>query len=973
MSSFFWLQKTGGEDAWIPTSSEYRSKIVSEAKHAFVTVLDASAVPDEEWGREEFAKMRYSGPFYADWDASEEVGIAGTIPPFLEFLAKLEENGVNLSCLRLYATGGRGFHCEIPEEVFMSKVAKTGTTQLPYVYKEMAMEMVVDTMDLKVYTGRRGRMWRVPGVVRANGKYKVSITLDQALSMTVELYDKLTSAPIPEVPRAAPELNIFLASMFDKAANKVDTQLKARGKAKQDEALLAKFSGAFPPTLMRIMAGQGIQPGKGFHPIAMQLAITANALGKSADELVTMCEGLVQSHESDSSRYNSPRKRKEELRRMWEYTHDNPCYGFSRGGVKSLCAAGVPTSDLDGVEEGSDVGSVPESEDCDDEETTDKPKADQGPETSEKSLLEGVYIDAKGVWRSTAEGARSISNLSFRSPSKMIDAEDGLLIGLEAELVSDGTKLGRHLMDLPTFSSRANLSKFCSGRSAIFSGTDTQAGVVQLNLARAAAKGGRVIYIIRKEGLDILQNPKIRDRTEKDVVWASPDGVLCGRSKDDPDHVNYSFQPKVSKSPVFKTDIHLAKPLEDTEDTRMWLHSVIRMNNPTVIAQMLGWFVSCFHRQFYHAGYTQFPLLHPNGPAGSGKTLTSLMLARLFHVTTPPVMYGCSQNGATPFTLKSAWTGSASVPLILDEYKPSEIGPSRTDFLLQHFRLLYNQGAGASGGISRGGSDSSFRDITNYTYSAPTAFLGESQEMQTAVVQRSLPVSFLPSETVLHTRNFEIASKGVDFMPRLGAALLRFSLLETVASRVAALDPIKHVLRSQFDKSVHDRQVFNLAVVLAGLDFLDTVLTSIYGEEFRADLDMLRAAIYDHKSDIGSSVMSEASKVINDMSFISRTEEPGNEYSLREGYEYLVGDGYIEIMMRESFVKYFAWSKRKGFNPLYMTPESFISALGKSPAVLDKLCFDSKLRVSGQTRIFRFDLEKLAAEGVEEFKSKSAR
>ena len=965
--SFFFYQKTGGEDAWIPTSSEYRSKVIAETKPAFVTVLDAFSVPDDSWGREEYAKMRYSGPAYFDWDSSE---IATAIPPFLEFLAKLEENGVNLSCLRLYATGGKGFHCEIPEEVFMPKMPKTGTALLPYIYKEMALELVVDTLDLKVYTGRRGRMWRTPGIVRTNGKYKVSITLDQALSMTVELYDKLTSAPIAEVQRSAPELNVFLASLFNKCQNKVDTQIKSRGKAKHDEELLAKFGGAFPPTLMRLMAGQGVQPGKGFHPIAMQLAITANALGKDADELVKLCDGLVQSHESDSSRYNSPRKRKEELRRMWDYTHDNPCYGFSRGGVKALCAVGTPTSDLDGVDENSDVGSVPESDDPDNVETSG---ADESFDTSRHTLLEGIFIAKDGVWRRTGEGPKQISNLSFRSPAKMIDTEDGLLIGLEAELVSDNVNLGRHLMDLPTFASRANLSKFCAGRSAIFSGTDTQAGVVQLNLSRAAIKGGRVIYIVRKEGLDIVQNPLIRNRNEKDVIWASTDGVLCGRSKKDPDHVSYSFQPKVSKSPVFKTDIHLAKPLEDTEDTRAWLHAMIHMNNPTVMAQMLGWFVSCFHRQFYHAGYTQFPLLHPNGPAGSGKSLTTLMMARMFHVTTPPIMYGCSQNGATPFTLKSAWTGSASVPLILDEYKPSEIGPARTDFLLQHFRLLYNQGSGASGGINRGGSDTSFRDITNYTYSAPTAFLGESQEMQTAVVQRSLPVSFNPAETVRYTANFELANRGVDIMPTLGAALLRYSLLETTASRVAALDPIKTALRGLLDKSVHDRQVFNMSVVLAGLDFLDTVLTSIYGDEFRADLDMLRAAIYDHKGDIGVSVMSEAAKVLNDMSFISRTEEPGNEYSLREGYEYVVGDGYIEVMMRESFVKYFAWSKRKGFNPLYMTPESFISALGKSPAVLDKLCFDSKLRVSGQTRIFRFDLEKLMAEGVEEFKSKSAR
>jgi hypothetical protein len=47
-----------------------------------------------------------------------------------------------------------------------------------------------------------------------------------------------------------------------------------------------------------------------------------------------------------------------------------------------------------------------------------------------------------------------VSNLSFRGPAKMIDSDDGLLIGLEAELVSDGHKHGRQLIELPTFASR---------------------------------------------------------------------------------------------------------------------------------------------------------------------------------------------------------------------------------------------------------------------------------------------------------------------------------------------------------------------------------------------------------------------------------------------------------------------------------------------------------------------------------------
>jgi hypothetical protein len=75
--------------------------------------------------------------------------------------------------------------------------------------------------------------------------------------------------------------------------------------------------------------------------------------------------------------------------------------------------------------------------------------------------------------------------------------------------------------------------------------------------------------------------------------------------------------------------------------------------------------------------------------------------------------------------------------------------------------------------------------------------------------------------------------------------------------------------------------------------------------------------------------------------------------------------------MRESYVRYSAWCKRKGFTPLYSSAEAFMSAMGKFPATVDKVNLNSPLRTSGQSRVFRFDITKMAAEGVEAFKTKA--
>ena len=81
----------------------------------------------------------------------------------------------------------------------------------------------------------------------------------------------------------------------------------------------AKFKGEFPAFVQRLMNGEGVLPDVGFN----KLAIAANVLSKTEKQLVEACEGLVQNRFSDSSRYNSPRKRKESAvaRKFFENLH----------------------------------------------------------------------------------------------------------------------------------------------------------------------------------------------------------------------------------------------------------------------------------------------------------------------------------------------------------------------------------------------------------------------------------------------------------------------------------------------------------------------------------------------------------------------------------------------------------------------------------------------------------------------------
>lgn len=206
MSQFFWYQ-TRGETQWLLAQSEQRSSILLDKAPEFMTVLDADSVPGEDWEPKQYLDMKYYGPFYMDWDAED---VQDAIADFQTTLQALEDKGLNLECCRLYATGGRGFHIEVPMECFISKPNKAGYPQLPAIYREMAEKFQTGTSDMRVYTARRGRMWRVQNVQRPNGKYKVLLKPEEALGMTPELYDEITSKPRYGFIPAEPELCLDL-------------------------------------------------------------------------------------------------------------------------------------------------------------------------------------------------------------------------------------------------------------------------------------------------------------------------------------------------------------------------------------------------------------------------------------------------------------------------------------------------------------------------------------------------------------------------------------------------------------------------------------------------------------------------------------------------------------------------------------------------------------------------------------------
>jgi hypothetical protein len=295
----------------------------------------------------------YTGPLYFDFDAAE---IADAVEYFQVVLLKLQDLGVDLEACRLFASGGKGFHIEIPQAVFMAKVPPHGIQALPLIYKELAYRLAVPTIDLRVYSQGKGRQWRQPNIKRANGNYKVPLTVDEALNITADTYFAIVAAPRPFPPLAPPEFCPGLAMKYSTARDNI---LKAsNGKHKCNPSKTAALlqarckavGAALPPSLLALGAGR-MKPreGAGFNQIAVQICTTAHALNMSENDLIGWCSGLIARHDGDGSRYGTPHKREAALREMHRYTLDNPCYEFSVGGVRSIFPASASLNDLRGL------------------------------------------------------------------------------------------------------------------------------------------------------------------------------------------------------------------------------------------------------------------------------------------------------------------------------------------------------------------------------------------------------------------------------------------------------------------------------------------------------------------------------------------------------------------------------------------------------------------------------------------------
>ncbi|WP_454735432.1 hypothetical protein [Cupriavidus necator] len=991
MSKYHYVQQNGGEEKWKLILSDQKQRILtSDDPPTLITVLSVSERVDEGMSREDLENLKYHGPFYLDFDGPD---IDVVTRQALKLLRRLEdEMDVNMNSLSIFASGGKGFHVEVPMETFLTKVPKEGIQFLPHIYREMAYSIFVDTLDLRVYTARKGRMWRVPNKLRDNGRYKVPITWEEMRRMDAELYVDLTSRKrphmtAPEAPRASAEL----MAQYDKAVAKIQKHAKVR--RKHVDGKLAKdwagFKDGVAPSIAALLNGDGLRDTAGWNDISMQLAILATELSWKEEDLIARAAALTEKHVGE--RYRTAAKREERLRFMWHYMNDNPCYTFGAAPLKALMA--IATPDLDGLLDEAVEAEVQQSVKAHEKRAQERAEAGEEREAAEAAppppedrIAKNVEIRPSGIYAKKEDEWEPICQMSFRDVILLADLDNpGEAIGFEADILADGAFKERRIIPRETFTTKQSFHAFSTRYLTPMVGTEQHVGAVMRRLkAEAEANSGGVFYTTNREGLDLVNIPhaSAKELSEPFPIWASPHGVSVPE-KTKALGVNLKFKGYPHEHGLYRSDLMNAPDIDELKgdpNTLEVIRALLTCQQPEVISRLIGWFTAANFRMYFHVGYEEFPLLHVNGPAGAGKTAMTHLLMSLHY-------FREEVKALTPSATKHAFreymSASASIPFILDEYKPHEMSNDMADYLRGLLRAAWNAQQHSAGGGKDGSPD--VRTLNEKKFSAPVVYIAEALVTESATAERSVAVTVAkpPLSTYAEWfRRFNFVRDNSEVISALGRRITEWAYQQDLADVKASYDPIRNRVLAEMGPGAVDadgkplaqrlnaRPVHAYSVTYWGLKAFRHVVEDVFGAgALKAEFDRLDESFWTRVQEAQSAVMAEADKVLSMLTFMSNERDVPDMCAIRRGVEYVftkLGErDAVHLSMRSAYLRYSQYCRQRGERPLYPSEVAFLHAMQSHNALLST---DSDA-IPGVRTVYVFDCEQLERNGVGSFKN----
>lgn len=702
----FRYSKGEGKSVWrLIENSEKGIHAAIENGAMFTTVLsidnDLDHLDDDK-------KVSYKGPLYFDIDNDKDEH--ESLLDCRRLLLNLYDKcGVNLNNLVIHCSGSKGFHILVPAKVFGTGKASPA---LPYTYKKMATEFNLINLDYGIYSGGKGRMWRLENLRRESGRYKVRLTAAQVFGLTMPEIQALTYKPGKETPfdiNKGVEYSAELAALYKRS------EFKQQKLVTVEDSKFRRLEGN-PGCITKLLKLEDVQTDRRFNHLIMLVCAYAKGKGWRLGDLEAETEFLIAN--GKSSVYRTDRERLTHMRSIFNYVMASPEYSFSCSVMRKTVTCEHDLCPSCAIQKST-------------EETDYDPTL-------------GMEVSHNCYFRKTDSGRNQITTFIIKPTSviEFVDTRECKEYTINTVLIADNSNTAHVVFTQPDWGSKSALIKRLPHPDFAYLGGDTDVQRIFKLVSQ--------LQVPKKTGVRVIGLHKL------DNTWhfVASEGSLGS---------NGELNELLLETDYYLPTSLISEPQASYGDMSMVINNLFKFNANEITVPLVGWFVATFYKERIFEITHQFPLLFIFGAAGAGKTQTILNLKRLFCLGVDNIK---SIADVTNFTLIKSANANNTIPLMLDEYKASTFNHFQVKMVSKLIRAAYNNEAGERGTASQ--------EIKTYFYRSPIILAGEQTVTEPAARDRIIEVHMNKDLSAPHLKDFKKLQDAP--LGRLGKLLLQDAL-----------------------------------------------------------------------------------------------------------------------------------------------------------------------------------------------------